>query len=56
VIKAICYFLVAPISYPIATNLFVADATLQNLILTNSTAETNLLRLNSKKEIEIPIK
>jgi hypothetical protein len=49
-------FVVASIGAPIATNLFVADATLQNLMLTNLTAQTNLLLLNAKKEIEIPIK
>lgn len=49
-------FVVASIGASIATNLFVADATLQNLLLTNLTAQTNLLLLNSKREIEIPIK
>lgn len=49
-------FVVASIGASIATNLFVADATLQNLILTNLSAQTNLLLLNAKKEIEIPIK
>ncbi len=48
-------FVVASIGAPIATNLFVAEATLQNLVLTNWTAQTNLLLLNAKKEIEIPI-
>lgn len=49
-------FVVASIGAPIATNLFVADATLQNLLLTNLTAQTNLLLLNAKKEIEVPLK
>ena len=49
-------FVVASVGASIATNLFVADATLQNLVLTNLSAQTNLLLLNAKKEIEIPIK
>jgi hypothetical protein len=40
----------------VVTNLFVAEATAQNLALTNLAGQTNLLRLNSKKEIEVPIK
>lgn len=56
VVKVASDFVVASIGAPIATNLFVADAGLQNLVLTNLTAQTNLLLLNAKKEIEIPIK
>ena len=36
-------------------NLFVADATMQNLTLTNSAAQTNILVLNTKKPLEVPI-
>ena len=32
------------------------DASLQNLMLTNHVAQTNLLLLNTKNEIEVPIK
>lgn len=49
-------FVAAVIGGPITTNLFVADASLQNLMLTNQAAQTNLILLNSKKEIEVPIK
>ena len=56
VVKVADTFVVASIGAPIATNLFVADANLQNLMLTNLNAQTNVLLLNAKKEIEIPIK
>jgi hypothetical protein len=46
----------AVIGAPITTNLFVADATLQNLMLTNHVSQTNLILLNAKQEIEVPIK
>ncbi len=49
-------FVVAVIGAPVTTNLFVAEATMQNLMLTNLAAQTNLLLLNAKKEIEVPIK
>lgn len=48
-------FLVAPIGARIATNLFIADATMQVLTLTNLAAQTNILPLNTKKEIVVPI-
>jgi hypothetical protein len=56
VVKVVDSYIVASIGAPIATNLFVAQASLQNLMLTNLAAQTNLLLLNAKKEIEIPIK
>lgn len=40
----------------IATNNFVAGATMQALTLTNLAGQTNLLPLSVKKEIEVPIK
>ena len=40
----------------VATNLFVAHVTATNLTLTNAVAQTNVLALNTKKEIEIPIR
>jgi hypothetical protein len=48
-------FLVAPIGARIATNLFIAEATMQALTLTNLAAQTNILPLNVKKEIVVPI-
>ena len=56
VVKVADTFVVASVGASIATNLFVADANLQNLMLTNLNSQTNLLLLNAKKEIEIPIK
>jgi hypothetical protein len=49
-------FVIARIGAPVATNLFVAQATMQSLTLTNLAAQTNLLLLNAKKEIEVPVK
>ena len=49
-------FVVAVIGAPITTNLFIADASLQSLLLTNHVAQTNLVPLNSKREIEVPLK
>jgi hypothetical protein len=48
-------FVVAQVGTAVVTNQFVADATMQNLILTNST-QTNSLPLNTKRELEVPIK
>ena len=48
-------FIVAPIGARVATNLFVSTATMQTLTLTNLAAQTNILSLNTKKEIEVPI-
>jgi hypothetical protein len=48
-------FQVAPIGARIATNLFIADATMQALTLTNLAAQTNILPLNTKKEIVVPL-
>jgi hypothetical protein len=36
-------------------NLFIADITWQALTLTNPAAQTNLLQLSTKKEVEVPI-
>jgi hypothetical protein len=49
-------FVIARPGRPIATNWFIARPTMQSLLLTNLTAQTNLLLLNVKKEIEIPIR
>jgi hypothetical protein len=40
----------------IATELFVADAGLQTLTLTNVAGQTNVLTLNTKKAVEVPVK
>jgi hypothetical protein len=48
-------FVVAPIGARIATNLFIADATMQALTLTNLAAQTNIVPLNVKKELIVPI-
>jgi hypothetical protein len=48
-------FVAAPVGAKIATALFVADATVQALTLTNLTAQTNIVPLNVKKDIVIPI-
>ena len=47
---------VSAIGDQIATNLFVAEAALQTLTLTNSAAQTNVLTLNAKKVVEVPIR
>ncbi|HTL59204.1 MAG TPA: hypothetical protein VL361_26260 [Candidatus Limnocylindrales bacterium] len=49
-------FVAAAVGSALETNYFVADATMQTLTLTNQAAQTTLLPLNSKKEIEVPIK
>jgi hypothetical protein len=47
-------FLVAPVGTKLTANLFAADATMQTLTLTNSSAQTNLLQLDAKREIDVP--
>jgi hypothetical protein len=49
-------FLICSPGSNVTANLFVAQATMQSLLLTNASAQTNLLLLNTKKEIEVPIK
>jgi hypothetical protein len=48
-------FLVTGIGSKMTANLFAADASMQSLILTNPAAQTNLLLLNTKKEVEVPV-
>jgi hypothetical protein len=48
-------FVVSPLGGKVISNVFVADASFQALVLTNTTAQTNILLLNVKKEIEVPI-
>ncbi len=56
VVKLADAFVTARVGLPLATNHFVAEATMQSLLLTNPAAQTNLLPINVKKEIEVPIK
>lgn len=56
VIKVADSFVIASLGMRVVTNWFVADASMQTLTLTNLTAQTNLLLLNAKKEIEVPVR
>jgi hypothetical protein len=56
IVKVGDLFVAAVAGAPITTNLFVADASMQNLLLTNLNGQTNLILLNSKQQIEVPIK
>ena len=49
-------FVVTPVGARVISNLFVSDASYQALVLTNTSAQTNILLLNTKKEVEVPIK
>jgi hypothetical protein len=55
IVKAADAFLVVPVGAKVTANLYAAEATMQALTLTNPAAQTNLLLLNMKKEIEVPI-
>jgi hypothetical protein len=48
-------FIDAPVGATAATSLFVAEATMQALTLTNAAAQTNIVPLNVKKAIVVPI-
>jgi len=48
-------FIVAPVGCRMLSNLFVANATVQFLTLTNTSAKTNVLPLNTPREVEVPI-
>ena len=48
-------FLITPVGGRVISNLFVAEVTLQTLTLTNPAATTNILALNQKKEVEVPL-
>jgi len=45
-----------PVGAAVTTNLYVIAATFQTLTVTNSAAQTNVLTINTKKEVEVPIK
>lgn len=48
-------YLITPVGGRVISNLFVAEANMQTLTLTNLTAKTNVLSLNQKKEVEVPL-
>jgi hypothetical protein len=48
-------FVVTPVGSRVLSNLFVAHATMQFLTLTNTSAKTNVLPLNTPREVEVPI-
>jgi len=48
-------FVTSSIGSKLASNLYVAQLTMQTLLLTNPAAQTNLLTVNTKKEIEVPL-
>jgi len=48
-------FLITSPGTKVTANLFIADATMQSLTLTNTSQQTNILTLNTKKEIEVPL-
>ena len=48
-------FIDASVGTKVADSLFVAEATMQALALTNQAAQTNMISLNVKKEIVVPI-
>ena len=45
-----------PVGGTVVTNLYVMEAALQNLTLTNSATQTNVITLNTKSEVEVPLK
>ena len=55
IVKLADELLVRPLGTKLTANLYAADATVLSLTLTNSTPQTNLLQLNVKKELEVPL-
>jgi hypothetical protein len=49
-------YVITPVGSNVTANLFVAQASVLSLTLTNTSGQTNLLALNVKKEVEVPIK
>lgn len=45
-----------PVGTRVVTNLYVAQAEFKTVTLTNSANQTNVLALNTKKEVEVPLK
>ena len=56
VVKVADAFVDVAVGAPVAADTFVAQVSVESMTLTNLAAQTNLLRLNAKKEIEVPIK
>jgi hypothetical protein len=56
VVKVADAFVDVAVGAQVATNNFVAMVTIESMTLTNLAAQTNLLHLNVKQEIEVPIK
>jgi hypothetical protein len=48
--------MVAQVGGLVATNVYVAEADMMSVVLTNTAHQTNTLTLNTKKEIEVPIR
>jgi len=44
-----------PVGGMVVTNLFVVDAELRTLTLTNTAVQTNLLNLNARQVVEVPL-
>lgn len=55
VIKVATNFTFAPIGSRVETNLFVADAGIRSLVLTNLNSQTNTLLLNTATTLEVPL-
>jgi hypothetical protein len=55
IVKLADAFLITPLGAKLTANLFASHASMQNLTLTNSAAQTNILVLNTKKQLEVPI-
>ncbi len=49
-------YLVAPLGGQLLSNLYVASVSLQSASLTNTESQTNLLPVNVKKIVEVPVK
>ena len=45
-----------PVGGMVVTNLWVAEATFQTMTLTNSAGQTNVLKMNAKQEVHVPLK
>ncbi len=48
-------FMSGAVGSKLVANVFIAEATMQMLTLTNTAAQTTVVPLNAKKEIEVPI-
>jgi hypothetical protein len=47
---------ICPVGDQFVTSLFIATADLQTLTLTNAAGQTNVLKLNTKTTLEVPVK